>query len=171
MKLAQIHALLDQIQGMSFAGMDTITEVKLKGGKKNPHLGRVTKHTTGNHVMLFTNKKSNAYEAMVKRRLEAEGKDPKSFTLGQLAWGTRVPDSPLIEHKGKFYIQTIFIKGGSSEFFLDNKPIAKSDIQGFEEQEVTSGRQGLEDENTVVVRTFALDSIREIRLMGETVKG
>ncbi len=171
MKLAQIHTVLDSINGMTFAGMDTITEVKLKGGKKNPMLGRVTKHTVGNHVMLFTNKKNNAYAAMVKRRLEAEGKDPNSFTLGELAWGTRVPESPLIEHKGKFYIQTIFIRGGKSTYYLDNTVIEKDLIEGFDDKEVTSGRQGLEDENTVVVRTFALDSIREIRIMGEEIKG
>ena len=168
MKLAQIHTLLDSIKGSTFAAMDTITEVKLKGGKKNPMLGRVTKHTTGQRVQLFTSHKG--YMNMVNRRLESEGK-VANFTPKPLPWGKRVEDSPLIENNGKFYIQMIFQKGGESTYYLDNKVIDKADIEGLDEKEVTSGRQGLEDENSVIVRTFALDSIREIRMMGETVKG
>lgn len=168
MKLAQIHTLLDSIRGNTFASMDTITEVKLKGGRKNPMLGRVTKHTTGNRVQLFTS--FRGYKNMVNRRLEAEGKTP-DFEPKPLPWGQRVEDSPLIEHNGKFYIQMIFQKGGESTYYLDNKVIDKSAIEGFDEKEITSGRQNLEDENSVIVRTFALDSIREIRMMGETVKG
>lgn len=169
MQLAQIETLLNTINGVTFAGMDTTTEVKLKGGKANPMLGRVTKRTKGNHVMLFTNKNSSGYDAMVKRRLVAEGKNPDSFTLGALAWGTRLPNSPLIEHKGKFYIQTIFIRGGKSEYLLDGATIDKSAITGLDEKPVEAGKQGLADDNAVVVRTFALDSIEELRMMGEAV--
>lgn len=168
MKLAQIHTLLNSIKGNTFASMDTITEVKLKGGKKNPMLGRVTKHTTGNRVQLFTSFKG--YRNMVNRRLEAEGKTP-DFEPKALPWGTRIEDSPLIEHNGKFYIQMIFQKGGESTYYLDNTIIDKANIEGFVETEVTAGRTGLEDDNAVVVRTFALDSIREIRMMGQTVQG
>lgn len=168
MKLAQIHTLLDSIKGSTFAAMDTITEVKLKGGKKNAMLGRVTKHTAGNRVQLFTSHRG--YKNMVNRRLEAEGK-PATFEPAALPWGTRIDDSPLIEHNGKFYIQMIFQKGGESTYYLDNKVINKADIEGFPEPTQGPGRTGLEDGNEPIVRTFALDSIREIRMMGETVKG
>lgn len=168
MKLAQVHVLLNSIKGNTFAALDTITEVKLKGGKKNPMLGRVTKHTTGNRVQLFTS--FRGYKNMVNRRLEAEGK-VADFEPKPLPWGTRIEDSPLIEHNGKFYIQMIFIAGGESTYYLDNQVIDKANIEGFDEKDVTAGRTGLEDENAVVVRTFALDSIREIRMMGQTVKG
>lgn len=169
MKLAQIHTLLDSIRGNTIASMDTITEVKdLRGGKKNAMKGRVTKHTTGNRVQLFTSHKG--YKNMVNRRLEAEGK-VANFEPAALPWGSRIDDSPLIEHNGKFYIQMIFIKGGESTYYLDNAVIAKADIEGFVEKEANAGRTGLEDGNEPIVRTFALDSIREIRMMGQTVKG
>lgn len=168
MKLAQCHVILESINGNTFAALDCITEVKLKGGKKNPMLGRVTKHTTGNRVQLFTSFKG--YKNMVNRRLAAEGKTP-DFEPKPLPWGTRIEDSPLIEHNGKFYLQVIFQKGGESVYYLDNQIIDKDKIEGLDEKEITSGRQNLEDENTVIVRTFALDSIREIRMMGETIKG
>ena len=168
MKLAQIHALLNSIKGSTFASMDTITEVKLTGGKKNPMKDRVTKHTSGNRVQLFTSHKG--YQNMVNRRLEAEGK-VANFEPAALPWGTRVEDSPIIEHNGKFYLQCIFIKGGNSTYKLDNADIDKDKIEGFPASTQSAGRTGLEDGNEPIVRTFALDSIREIRMMGETVKG
>lgn len=169
MKLEQIEELLSSFKGSTFASLDTITNVGLKGGKKNPMQGRVTKRTSNNQVMLFTNEKSNGYENMVKRRLEAEGKDPDSFTVGPLPWGERVPNTPLIKHNDRYYIQMIFNKSGNSNYYLDNKAIDKADIEGLEERTGT-GKQGLEEGNGVVVRTVALDSITEIRLLGETVK-
>lgn len=169
MKIHEIYDVLKRIQGCTFASMDNITQVKLKGGKKNPMQGRVTKHTSNNQVILFTNQNSNGYANMVRRRLEAEGKNPESFTLGSLPWGERVPNTPLIEHKGKYYIQVIFNRGGSSVYFLDDQEIQPEDIEGFDAPVISGEGQGLSDENAVVVRTFALDSIKEIRLMGETL--
>lgn len=167
MQVVQILDLLNRIQGCTFAGLDCVTKVTLKGGKKNPMQGRVTKRCMGNRVMLFTNKQSNGYENMVRRRLEAEGKNPESFELGPLQWGKRLPNSPIIEHKGKYYLQVIFLGAGKPEYFLDGKPIEKEDIVGLPEVKEGSGRQGLEDEHKVVVRTYAMDSIQSIRLFKE----
>lgn len=169
MKIHDIYDVLKKIQGCTFASMDNITQVKLKGGKKNEMQGRVTKHTSNNQVMLFTNQNSNGYENMVRRRLEAEGKSPESFQLGSLPWGTRVPNTPLIEHNGKYYIQVIFNRPGSSVYFLDDQEIQPEDIEGFDAPKISGEGQGLEDDHAVVVRTFALDSIKAIRLMGESL--
>lgn len=56
------------IVGGSFVGIDTHTDVKLAGGKSNPHQGRVTKRMTGATVMAFTNQNVNAYQEMVRDR-------------------------------------------------------------------------------------------------------
>jgi hypothetical protein len=103
MKLETAQAAFDTLEGGTFVGMDTVTDVKLTGGKKNPQQGRVTKRMTGAQVMCFTNSKTNAYAAMVRRRLEAEGKDPDSFELGPRAWGERITGTPFVEHNGKHY--------------------------------------------------------------------
>ena len=73
--------LMAQVNGSTFISIDTITDVKLTGGKKNPFQGRVTKRTTGSTVMVFQNKTTNAYENMVKRRLEQEGKSQDDFVF------------------------------------------------------------------------------------------
>jgi len=159
--------LLETVDGAGFAGIDTVTTVTLKGGKSNPQQGRVTKLHNGANVMLFTNKKTNAYEAMVGRRLEAEGKSASDFKLQPRKWGTRVEDSPFVEHKGEYYIEVIFLKAGTSEYELDRKPINKDDIVGLPEVKA-GGQGGLE--NTVIIRTYKLSSIKAIRIDGTEYK-
>lgn len=173
MKYEDIETLLKSFSGNTFASMDNITTVALKGGKKNEMQGRVTKRTSNNQVQLFTNEKSNGYENMVKRRLIAEGKDPEEFTVKPLPWGTRVKDSPFIEHNGKHYLQVIFNRPGKSEYFLDGQPIDASAIEGLPEKKepTEENGQGLTEENAVVVRTFAIESIESIRVLGEEIKG
>jgi hypothetical protein len=168
MKFEAVKNVLETINGATFAGLDTVTQVKLKGGKKNPFQGRVTKMTKGSTVMLFTNKNSNAYENMVKRRLEQEGKDPSSFELKPRAWGQRVPNTPFVEHKEKNYLECVFIKGGKSVYLVDGEEIEKDQIEGLEDAPVNEDSQG-GVENKVVIRTYAIDSIAEIRVLGEKI--
>jgi hypothetical protein len=152
------------IAGGTFVGMDTLTEVKLKGGKKNPMQGRVTKRMVGATVMCFSNANSNAYENMVRRRLEAEGKDANDFQLSPRAWGQRIAGTPFVEHNGKMYLEVIFMKAGAVEFMLDGKAVERNAIEGLEEKQ--EGEQG-GLENKVIIRTFALDSIEALRANGQ----
>lgn len=168
MKHTQLVAAFQNVNGGSFVGIDTLTEVPLTGGRKNPMQGRVTKRMTGAQVMVFQNKNGSAYEAMVQRRLVAEGKDPDSFDLSERLWGTRVPNMPIVEHNKAgvtyYYLEVIFLKPGAVEYRLDGAPIAKSEIVGL--KDVVSGDQGGLD-NKVIIRTFAADSITEVRIDGK----
>ena len=89
--------------------------MKLTGGKKNPFQGRVKKITDGANVMIFSGTAQNGYENMVKRRMLEEGKDPDTFVLGKRAWGTRIGETPFIEHNGKHYLECVFISPGKSK--------------------------------------------------------
>lgn len=162
-KQQKLMSALANVSGASFISIDTLTTETLTGGKKNPMQGRVTKKTTGASVMVFQNKNGSAYQAMVERRLAAEGKDPSSFTLGERKWGERIKNTPFITHKGELYLEVIFLKAGKSEYFLDGKPIAKSDIQGIEKSAPNEESQGGLD-NKVVIRTFRAESITAIRV-------
>lgn len=107
---AQLIAILSEEKtnkGCNFAGFDAITTPKLKGGKSNPHQGLAQKVHTNQLVMLFSNKTGSAYGKMINRRLEAEGKEG-NFEVGKLPWGTKVPNTALIEHKGSYYVQVIY---------------------------------------------------------------
>jgi hypothetical protein len=152
------------LAGGTFVGMDTLTSVTLTGGKKNPQQGRVTKRMTGATVMCFSNTNGSAYDAMVKRRLEAEGKDPATFELSPRAWGNRIVGTPFVEHKGAHYLEVIFLRAGAVRYLLDGKEVDISEIDGLPEKR--EGEQG-GLENKVVIRTFALDSIVALRADGK----
>lgn len=168
MKANQLLIAVNNISGASFIGLDTLTEVKLKGGKGNPQQGRITKEMSAAQVMAFQNKTVNGYEAMIERRLINEGKDPTSFQLGPRAWGTRIPNLPIVEHfkdgSTTYYLEVIFLKPGTVQYFLDASPIDKKDIIGLEERE--EGEQGGLS-NKVVIRAFKADSITALRIDGK----
>lgn len=172
--------VLNDINGAEFASIDTLTMVPLnktmagRGTGDNPHYGKVFKRTEGIQVMVYTNKNSNAYENMVKRRLVKEGKDAADFVLGERAFGTRIENTCFIQHtlKGEtvpqLYLEVICIGNGPkrTEFLqLTDKglvPIAKEDIIGMRPETVNpEGQGGLE--NTVVIRTFKVENVKRIR--------
>lgn len=165
MKHTQLIDAVANISGASFVGLDTLTEVKLTGGMKNPQQGRVTKRMTGAQVMAFTNQNVNAYQAMVHRRLDAEGKEPEAFVLKERTWGTRVPNMPIVEHKGAYYLEVIFLKAGTVEFLLDGAPVDARDVVGLP---VAGGGEQGGLENKVVIRDFRADSITALRINGKT---
>jgi len=145
--------------GTTFAGITTLTQVKLVGGKKNPHLGRVTKRTVAN-VMLFAD-----YERSVQRKLYKEGKEGLEFEVSERTWGTRIGKSCFIEHNEHLYLEVIFKSVTSVEYFLDGQPIDKDDIIGLPpHREADQG--GLEDK--VTIRTYGCENIERITIGGET---
>jgi hypothetical protein len=160
--MTNLAALLMEVNGTSFVSIDTETEVKLTGGKKNPHQGHVTKRVVGSNVMVFQNKKTNGYENMVRRRLEAEGKNPATFVLSPRTWGQRLEGAPFIEHNGNYYIEVIFLHPGKVEYLLDGVVVPKSTIQGLPAEKEEASQGGLSDK--VVIRTYKADSIKAITI-------
>jgi hypothetical protein len=181
MQLEALKQTLSQFQGATFASLDTVTVPVLLGGKQNPFQGKIEKQCKSHRVMLFTNKRTNAYDNMVRRHLEQAGLDPTSFKLGELPWGERVPNSPFIICKGKHYLQCVFLEAGNVEYrmretvclsetnmslcFLKDEMIQKEQIEGLSDK-TGSEHQGLERSKQVIVRTYAVDSIVAIRCMG-----
>lgn len=160
-KKDQILAALKQLNGCAIGAIDTITEVKLLGGKKNPMLNKVTKKVTGGNVMFFCNINSNGYYNMVNRRLSQEGKEA-DFKLSPRAWGERVPNTPFVVHKGKVYVEVIYLKAPKNiEYLLEGNPIDKTEIQGLPENK--EGDQGGLN-NKVIIRTYDVESITGLKM-------
>lgn len=154
--------LTDHVNGATFITIDTVTDVKLTGGKKNLMQGRVTKRVTGSNVMVFQNKSINGYEAMVKRRLEKEGKNPDTFELKPRAWGRRLTGAPFVEHKGAYYIEVIFLSPGETEYLLDGNVVQRNTIVGLPPEKEEAHQGGLNDK--VIIRTYKADSIKGITI-------
>jgi len=147
-----VTVMLAALAGNTFIGLTTETTPKLTGGKKNPQQGLVTKRTVSS-VQIFTNQNTNGYQ---NKRLKADA----DFELKPRAWGERVPNTPFVTHKGKDYLEVIFNKVISVEYFHNGAPIAKDAIQGLPASKPASDTDG------VIIRTYGLDSIRELRAFG-----
>ena len=168
MKYEKVKEIFKNLSGNTFIGIDTETTVTLKGGKKNPLQGKVRKVVTGANTMVYTNEKSNAYENMVKRRLEKEGANSDEFKLQPRKWGKRIEGTPFVEHNGQYYLELIFMSPGKSEYFIDDEKVnnPEEEIEGFPVKKDYGGQGGLEDK--VVIRTFKVESLKAIKTGGKT---
>lgn len=219
-----IKDVLDKLRGVSFIGLDIETEVKLKGGRKNPMQGRVTKRVTGSTVLICQNKNTNTYQNMVRNSIAGEiladatakANEGKALLLDVLTpaeidelgakieaaliageserreeaeerfevkarkWGERIPNSPFIQHTKagdvhpSYYLDTIWLRAGTVEFFLDGNPIAEGDIEGYEKPVAKEGANiqgGLRAENQVTVRSIGLDSVLRVKTGGQDYVG
>ena len=162
--MKNIVDLMKKVNGATFISIDSSTEPRLTGGKKNPHIGRVRKVTEGASVMVFQNKTTNAYENMVNKRLGKEGKS--TFTLSPRTWGTRVPNLPFVEHKGSHYMEVIFLSSGDTTYTLDGVPTPATDIIGLAPKPDEAAQGGLNDK--VIIRTFKVANINKITIDKET---
>lgn len=160
MDQTSFNTIFARIKGCTFASLDTLT-VPSPGYRKR---------TRGTQVILFTNNKRSGYESMVKRRLEAQGLDPASFDADDLPFGDRIKGTPLILHKGKLYLQAVLIRPGTSEFSIVGGGVINVDDFPFLKGHAYEGYgQGLPPGGRVIVRTYSLESIESITLLGETL--
>jgi len=162
MKYEEAQTLLENKEGDVYFNLDTVTEVKLKGGKKNLMQGRVTKKTTG--AKAFVNFGGGSlYEKLVKEGLEKEGKDPSEFVMKPRAWGTRIEGTPFVQHNDKYYIECFFVSSGESTYLVDGE-VTDEEIEGLPVKSVSDESQGGLEEK-VIIRTFSLDSIERFEVL------
>lgn len=158
------------VNGATFVGIDTTTDVTLRGGKKNPLQGKVVKRTIGSNVVICQNKSGSSYVNIVRKRLQKEGIDPNLFEPGESKWGTRIPETPFIEHKGKIYLEVVFIKSGSVINYVNGKVTPTDEIEGYPQVRHPHTQEMLT--NKVVLRRYSVDSIDRITIGGKTfIKG
>lgn len=154
---------VESVNGASIISIDTVTIPKLTGGKANLDAGTITKETIGSNVMVFQNKTTNAYQNMVNKRLEAEGK-AKDFEVGPRQWGIRIKNTPFVEHKGEMYLEVIFLRNGDTQYKKNGSPILKSLINGLAVAQEEGEQGGLD--NKVIIRTFKLANIKAVTVDG-----
>ncbi len=125
----------------------------------NPYHGRVVKRQKSNVFIKFD------YENSVNKARLKEGKDA-DFVAKPRAWGVHVDNTPLIEHKGEFYLEARFLGNEPLiEYFIDKgTPIDKKLFEAFCPEKPESKTQDLENE--VVIRDFKISGILEITMNG-----
>lgn len=163
-----------KLSGASFVTINTTTTPKLNktlvtddGRIENPYFDKVTKQSKLN-CQIFQNKVKNGYEEMVKRRMVKEGKDPETFELQPRKWGVRLPNLPIIEHKGEYYLEVIVHNTLSSEYIYNNKSVKSTEIKGWPSSgDPEKSQGGIEDK--VEIRSIKLSNIKEIHIGGEVL--
>lgn len=170
--IENLTTILAPLKGTTFGGIETLAVEPLTGGQKNPMQGKITKRTVGN-VQFFSN--MDAYGRIVRRRLEEQEGKPSDFTPEPRRWGTRVEGTPFLTHTpvktGEFteYLEVYFLSVTSTEYFLDGKPINKSDVIGLKPSKAAK-MGGLYDANKPFLRDFKVKNIKVLRIFGNEYK-
>lgn len=168
--LIELTDILKEVNRPMPATFVAITEVKMvqkhrETKEPNEFFGRVNKKQKSNVFIKFD------YANSVNKARLNEGKEA-DFVAQPRKWGVHIPNSPLIEHNGEFYLEARFLSNEPKvEYILDNnEEITKDKIVAFLPpiKESTSSSQDLDKE--IIMRDFKLKSIQEITMSGITYK-
>lgn len=168
-------AVTTAFNGAAFANLTTLTALPLKGGKKNPLQGRVTKLSENANVMLFTS--GAGYQNRVNKLLREErGENAPTFESQPLKWGKRVQDTPVIVHTKdgelRFYLQVLFLNAPKNvSLFVDGRPATPEEVEAIRATENKPNTAKLQEglQRHVHVRPYAFDSIVSLRAGGHEV--
>lgn len=149
---SDLISVLKSVKGSTFVNIETVTEPQLLGGKSCPFNG-ITKHSIINGCIGFK------YENSVnnQRLREASINDFKSEPR---KWGTKIPNTPLVEHQGTYYLEVKVEKTEQPVYVLSGKIIDNKEIIPYIPK--ISSRQDLVKE--VILRDFKIDSISRIKI-------
>jgi len=156
--IAKMSDLLKQTRGATPVSLIVETEPELVKPKTNPLAGRLRKRSYINGMIGWH------YANSVNRQLAREEKDAE-FEAVPRKWGQRLPNSPLVEHNGKLYLETKVEKVYDTKYILDDKEVTKEEIAEYLRGKTESSRQGTEKQ--IILRDYALDNIKEIRIKGK----
>lgn len=182
MNIITVQQLIDSLnKGVSFVGIDIEKKIKLPGGKKNVYQDRVTKRTTKINAMLYNECKQSGYESQVKKRLQKQDGTEVDIEFGPLPWGKRVGNTPIIEHNGQYYIQTIVVNNGVNRYAVDGHvvqdlwqdgvhvlidPLTQLATTELPKSSKPKSQHGLQDDNMVQINTIRIDNIIRLAING-----
>lgn len=154
---AQLVNYLTAIKGAVIVTLTTETEPAMRK-TDNPFVGTV-KRSRVNGVINWS------YEKSVNRQRGREelGAD---FVAEPRKWGERLPCSPLVAHKDKLYLELKVERSLDHSYWFNGREVAESDLKPFFPVKKEGARQGVT--KAIILRDYALDSIRSITVGGET---
>lgn len=167
---SELKETLAKILGTAIVGLLTYSDAKAK--KTGNKFGTIFKRVRS---VGFT---GADYGAAVNREMERQTVlTVATFEPSTLPWGQWEIQNKVISHNGKLYLRTESTPGNRrvqparvlSYHTADGKYISKEEIRAFlPESKESSRQQSFGLNKTVWVRTWAFDSIKKIRINGET---
>lgn len=176
----QVQSLLASTNGVTFANVHQVTQVKTAAKHKHENIFKVTvaSVTLANNLKQFT----NVYENKVKRTAAAiESNDKQAVEQFESAsnWFTHTPCYSVVKHNTKDQYYLFALYNNSSSVYIHNGAIVdKQYVAQF--LTPAAAKQLLNDSDTVtnkthniehkaIVRTVALSSIVQLTANKETV--
>jgi hypothetical protein len=151
----QLVEMLVKNKGAKIVTLYTETQPKMKK-TNNPYLG-VIKKSRINGVVNFN------YENSVNRQRVREDSTP-DFKAEERKWGKRINGTPVVEHKGKYYLEVKVERTLDTKYELNNEEVSYESLKPFF-YERSTGRQELEKE--VILRDFSLDNLKALKYNGQ----
>ena len=154
--------LLINYNGHSFVGLTTLTDARAK--KTNNPFGKILKKTRllaniGFHY-------ANSLDSQAKR----EGKEI-DFDIKPRRWGVRMPNTPLVKHNDKYYLEYKAENVQSVEYFTEEgEQIEKSQIEEFLPKPRHSSTQNDLDKK-IILRDVAIENIISLRISKKVYLG
>ena len=156
-----LQALINYV-GHSFVGLTMLTDARAKK-TGNPY-GKILKKTKLTANIGFHYKNSLANQA------KREGKDVE-FDIQPRRWGVRMENTPLVQHKGKYYLECKVEDVQSVEYFTEEgQALTKEQVEEFLPTKRHSSTQAPLDKK-VILRDVAIENILSLRMGKQTFLG
>lgn len=177
MTRAELIETMHHLRGARIVTLHTEVEPAIKKPKTSWMAGRILKRSKINCVINFHY--SNAVNKQREREAAPLMEHPlvlagvatievEYFEALPRKWGTRIDGTPLITHKGEWYLETKVERVYDTEYLLDNKPVDKSEISEYlVERGGESARQGVEKQ--IILRDYKVSSLRAITMGGKII--
>jgi len=101
------------------------------------------------------------YDNSVNNQRAREG-NQEFFEVQPRKWGERIKGTPLVEYKGKFYLEVKVEKVISTEYFVDGELVPTAEIKPYLPVKSKPKNQGTE--KVIPCSDYWLGNIRSIRL-------
>lgn len=132
----------------------TIVAVTAPKLKKGCPLNNVVKISVVNGMTggKYANAVNNAQE---------RGGEERDFIPSPRKWGNRIEGTPLVEHKGKHYLELHVLRSLGTMYHVDGKEVTEEVRPYLQDSPSTP----------VVWRDYALENIKEVRMDGKVIRG
>lgn len=163
---SDVQALLQNVNGTTFAGITQVTPVKLAAKHKDLRILKVT----AARVQLFNNANSDIYGNQVRRKAEgAHGNDAAAVQSFETQENYYEHDSTcysLVKHRGNGteYLYCIY-NGADSVYVMDGKLVDKQTVAQY--MTPAAAKDLLNPKSTVVNKTYGVEHdvvVRTIKL-------
>ena len=157
-----------ETKGARFASITSTTNARVKktsndGTTTNPNFKDTVK--TSKTLILINHNYTNS----VNNQRNREGMTD-TFVAHPRAWGSRIPGTSFVEHKGTLYLETKVEKSLGYEYFVasSGEHLDKDEVHSFITPRKESGRQKVE--SPVIIRDYKVDNLDYITMNGITVR-